>query len=681
MATSRIEITFNDDLSIGDQVYFEKRFNDGVLDTGWQPVQETWVNFRSGANQVTQGTPTAIQGERSAINFVQAINLDYLFTYPVNGELVNGVERIGNKVIIRQHINWSFRLIDPDPTSADVSISIFNWSGINFNITGATIGTATTNPVCTHFKIFFSFNTDIVKYKIGSNDEVILGGPSDSIELEFLRGQGFTAQFYDADDNLSYYSLTSFQVPSILNVNSLNIQVNATPNGGTATASIITTLLTLEYSLDDNTWYDSEVFNNLPEGDYTMYVRDHLGCKISKAFHVDEFGVGVPYFHIPKANPIRFANVVTWGDCSNYKTDDNTLSCQENVRKAIPYTQLFQSCDIIPTQIHSNYNVNSMKIVDEDDNETVVNFIQKSNFMQRKDMRDARMYSFDENKTGIYFLTGNIYDYDTQADTGNDHSLNGTLPEWGVVGNYVRLNNTWYVVDSVQYDPEKNADVLLISNIYTGADQVVQVASIYNLENFEVFESEIDFVSFIDKKLRVYIDAQDSNFVDLAFVSELIWVKVSHENTSMIRYKNSTNTDVYFNTGIEFKIRFEVEDIYAKDDEETEISISDTQAKIYKANIYEKNTYVFSPVPTEMMRKLKQILVHDILEIDNTPYAKNDAPEVTNLEGTNLYDVVANMVKSGRNFNSNASLGEIEFNGSNEEVPGLVDFGGGFVKY
>ena len=167
----------------------------------------------------------------------------------------------------------------------------------------------------------------------------------------------------------------------------------------------------------------------------------------------------------------------------------------------------------------------------------------------------------------------------------------------------------------------------------------------------------------------------------MEFVSELISIKIRHENTVMWRYKNSTNTDVYYNTGIEFKIRLEVEDVYAEDNEESEVNVTDTQSKIYKANIYERNVFEFSPLPTEMMRKLKQILVHDTLEGDGVPYAKNDAPEVTNEKGTNLYDVKAVMIKAGKNFSSNASLGGFEFSGSNEEVPGLVDFGGGFVRY
>ena len=43
-------------------------------------------------------------------------------------------------------------------------------------------------------------------------------------------------------------------------------------------------------------------------------------------------------------------------------------------------------------------------------------------------------YDLGGGKTGIYFLVGNLYDYDTDADTGNDYILNGGLPEWGKIG-------------------------------------------------------------------------------------------------------------------------------------------------------------------------------------------------------------------------------------------------------
>ncbi|MCB1584540.1 MAG: hypothetical protein KDI92_15900, partial [Xanthomonadales bacterium] len=583
-----------------------------------------------------------------------------------------------NVVIITQEAFWQFDLNSlPVSNPASVDIDIDNFSSPFFHIDSVEFLEATTKQPCTHFKV--SVETSSLTTTYVYNGFTVSGNSNNPFTFEVPRGQGFILSCENADGVNITQGYTILDVPSLLNIP--DVQVVASPNGGTATASVETNLLELEFSINGTDWQDSNVFPGLEEGTYSMYVRDNLGCMKAAYFSVDGFGINVPYFYIPKANPIRFANVVAWGDCANYKTDENTLSCQENVRKAHAYTQLFQSCDIIPTQIHSNYEVNTMKVIDEDDNETNIDFIKKTDFMRRKDKRDAIRYNYGNGKTGIYFISGNIYDYDTGIDTGQDYTLNGNLPEWAVEGNYIAIGASWFIIEEIRYEYDKNADVVIISSVYTGADELIQVSSLYNIENYEVYESEIDFVAFINKKLRVKIFATDPNFTDLEFVSELISIKIRHENTVMWRYKNSTNTDVYYNTGIEFKIRLEVEDVYAEDNEESEVNVTDTQSKIYKANIYERNVFEFSPLPTEMMRKLKQILVHDTLEGDGVPYAKNDAPEVTNEKGTNLYDVKAVMIKAGKNFSSNASLGGFEFSGSNEEVPGLVDFGGGFVRY
>src|SRR5690606_19026891 len=111
-----------------------------------------------------------------------------------------------------------------------------------------------------------------------------------------------------------------------------------------------------EYSLDNTVWQSSNVFSGLVADDYTLYVRDQLGCSFSYDFSVDAIGTArTPYFLMPKSNSIRFANRITWGDCANRKTDENALSCEANVPKPYKQLQLFQSCDIITTQFRSNY--------------------------------------------------------------------------------------------------------------------------------------------------------------------------------------------------------------------------------------------------------------------------------------------------------------------------------------
>ena len=99
MTASRIIINFNQDLPVGAQLGFNIYNNGGSfgIPTAMYHIFN-WVNIRSANNQVSQGTPTTAYGERSAINFQTAFNLDTAGQYTVT--------RVNNVVIIRaENIN------------------------------------------------------------------------------------------------------------------------------------------------------------------------------------------------------------------------------------------------------------------------------------------------------------------------------------------------------------------------------------------------------------------------------------------------------------------------------------------------------------------------------------------------------------------------------------------------
>ena len=69
---SEIDITFDTDFEEGDIITLVMNDN-GVFDY----YETTWVTTRSGAGEVTTGTPTGTPGERTAINYEAAFDLDY----------------------------------------------------------------------------------------------------------------------------------------------------------------------------------------------------------------------------------------------------------------------------------------------------------------------------------------------------------------------------------------------------------------------------------------------------------------------------------------------------------------------------------------------------------------------------------------------------------------------------
>ena len=89
---SELTIVFNEDLEYSDNITFK------ISDTqsaSFINVIETWRLVRSAANQVIIGVPTAVAGERTAINFVQSFNLDY------NSTNVYELVRTLNSVVIK----------------------------------------------------------------------------------------------------------------------------------------------------------------------------------------------------------------------------------------------------------------------------------------------------------------------------------------------------------------------------------------------------------------------------------------------------------------------------------------------------------------------------------------------------------------------------------------------------
>lgn len=89
MTYSEVKITFNEDLQIGSRLLLAVGDSTAFLGI---IIFERWVYYRTNSNQVTIGSPTNIIGERAAINFLSAFNLDY------NSTGIYVTQRVQNEV-------------------------------------------------------------------------------------------------------------------------------------------------------------------------------------------------------------------------------------------------------------------------------------------------------------------------------------------------------------------------------------------------------------------------------------------------------------------------------------------------------------------------------------------------------------------------------------------------------
>lgn len=666
------KITFNEDLVVGSTLTFDIKNNNFTPSVNVS-LNHNWVNIRSSANQVTKGIPILENpGVATAVQYMQAVQLDY-------GGTFSNISRVLNEVYLTVDYNYldfegGEAMLTPT-VAADVDFEVVS------NVT--TIETTSINfnpfPPLPCEKVLVSVNTNILAKKILSpivnNDNTY-----NPFSFKWVRGQQINIIVEDENGN---QFTSQANTPSLLSPNDFNLQLNSSPGGTTLIVeNSIANGLDFEYSLDNSTWQTSNTFSGLATGNYTLYIRDQLGCSTSRTFVVDEFGIQNPYFYISKSNSIRFANRINFGDSGNYKNDENTLSCEVDV--PIPYheVQLFQTADIITTQFKSNYTNHVVKVIKEDGSEVVVPVIQQSSYIGNKDSRDARKYNLGGGKTGIYFTTGAIYNFDTGFPTGQTHYLNGGLPIWAKSGNYIKVNSEWFAIEDVLFDENKNAEIIVISSNYSAEDISVVAGSIYNTFDYEIFEFTIDMVDYIGETIKVVIEAEDDNFTTINLLSEDISVEVKHEDTFEINYWNDDNTDVFYATGIKHKLRMHYHKRSGDVDESSEVHKTDTNSILLSSELYEVDEFKFEPVTKEIWRKLMIALSHKNVLIDGVGYVKNASFDTEGpLVDTNLYVLTAKMIKTGNVYNSQ-SLGSVDIATDNIEIPGLIDVGsGGFLKY
>ena len=666
------KITFNEDLVIGSTLTFDIR-NNSLSPSVVVSLNHKWVALRSSAFKVTTGVPDIDNpGEATAVQYMQAIELDYYGTF-------SNISRVGNAVFLTVDYNYldfegGSALLDLT-TPADVDFELVA-NVTTIEIDSLVFSQASTNP-CQNVAV--EVETNILAAKIIS--PVVVNSNTDNpFSFQWLRGQSISVVIEDASGNQFSQLINT---PSILSPNDFNLQLNISPAGTTVIAdNNISVGLDFEYSLDNSTWQTSNVFSGLVAGNYTLYVRDQLGCAISKTFVVDEYGIQTPYFYISKANSIRFANRIDFGDAGNYKTDENTLSCEVDVPLPYHEVQLFQTADVITTQFKSNYETNTAKVIRANGDEVSVPVVKKSNYIGNKDSRDARKYDLGSGKTGIYFTSGNIYNFDTGFPTGQTHYLNGGLPIWAKSGNYVKVDAEWFLIEDVLFDESKNAEIMVISSSYSGADVSVIGGTIYNTFDYEIYEFTIDMVDYIDEVVQVSIIAEDDNFTTITLLSEDINIQVSHEFTKSIEYWNEDNNDVFYATGIKHKIRLPYHKRSGDVDESSEVHKTDVSSVLLSSELYEVDEFKFEPVTKEIWRKLMIALSCKNVLIDGVSYVKNNSFDNEGpLEDTNLYVLTAKMIKTGNVFTSEIS-GSVDFDSTNIQVPGLIDVGsGGFLKY
>lgn len=503
--------------------------------------------------------------------------------------------------------------------------------------------------------------------------------PDNPVVFDINRGQ--TIQFI-VENSDGVQSQKQIQLPDYLSSANFTISQVVTPSGATATVSGINTFgLTLEYSLNNTTWQSENVFTGLSAGNFTLYVRDQLSCQFSKPFTVNEFSnndisIPVPFHYVSKSNPFRFA----LRDGGN--SDDSLLSYESTCEPMYCEKQEWLNTDIIKTQFKSNFSTLVANVVKPDGTKDIIYPNKMSYNRDIKDKRQARIVGIegDNSKTGIYFTTGNTYDYDTNDITGT-YGLYGGLPEWGVIGNYFKIDTTWYKIEDIIYDFTKQANVLVFSLSFVENLSPIIVSTIYDRFNYDVYEFDVDFSAYNNMDVQIEIVMTDLNYDTITYLSEKQQIKSVLGDLLEIRYYNTGNTDIFYATGFRGLLRLSYQYLKIKVDGENDRHKTDTNVFLLDAVLNEVDEIRFEPLTKEMARKLARALSHEVVGVNGVGYVINGMPTIDGLGFSNIYNFSADMIKTGNVYNAVIQDSDELSTAAPVDIPNLVITENGFIAY
>jgi hypothetical protein len=454
------------------------------------------------------------------------------------------------------------------------------------------------------------------------------------------------------DDEGDQASLANVTIPRLFtSVEISDISVVANAGGLDATVTVFMGTQdfgTYQFSIDGSNFQLSNVFTNVVDGSYTLFVNDGFGCITNTGFTVDvsqsierDAAVGL----VPTANSMRMVQRIT----SRFNNLKNTLYQDERypTETKHDYFQLYQTNDgVIITQFRSNYDGLSVKIVDCDGvTIQTPSIAQKSNNISARDSRDVNVFNFGNNQTGIFFTEGNTYDPGTNDIIGTFNLL-GALPDWGVVGNTVVLTGGVvgsFVIKQVIFDSRVQAQTLVIDNIWTSGNfSEVAISDVtYNRLPYEVFEFNVDLATIaggVYSNELTMIDSLEER-PTLIFDSERYLIAAEHRKTAFIDYFISKGTGIDYDTGYQGHIRLLANDPEASPLPGGEIvALADSGGNIQKL----KDSPTMSgemwieAQPRYMIEKLRLIFAHKRYFINGLEWQNEEAFERVAVEKSSL---------------------------------------------
>jgi hypothetical protein len=359
----------------------------------------------------------------------------------------------------------------------------------------------------------------------------------------------------------------------------------------------------------------------LPADDYFIKVKDTLSLQeMTLSVEIrDPDPEPIPetgtFLYVPMMNSLHFVRVETPNSCDVLQTHDNALFCKQIFQGfwCSNYYQKVQKCDVFPLQFQSNYPEHEIKLFNYRDDTEVWEYTAE---MKEQNVGVASLYQITIRNHGlgqsrVYFSVGGIPLPLAVGDV------------FEVLNNLDGFNGS-YAIASIQNDVLLGTQYLVINKNYiiAAANSNATGKFLSNTVNFNVYEFLVNNLGeTADGEYYFKVKAIDNSKTD-EFVSEPFLLKVKHDGTNLIEYRNFDNAfDMTYTTGIVCRIRVE-STLFKRLPGGTREVIRNTDESLHKLAARKRRGFLieFWLLPPYMHEKLSVIFDHDLIKINGVEY-------------------------------------------------------------
>ena len=545
---------------------------------------------------------------------------------------------------------------------------------------------------CSEFKINLTTDLDydsVLTNNINQND--FTGGNAYSVDL--IRDVDYVFNLVKNVANalpavVRYPSQGVLNIPSL---NAINFDISESIINNSGTISInqnIISVVSYEYSINNGVDWNAEgFFDGLAPGNYIIKVREkidneYLNCEIDIPVTLESNLTKEAFVSISKSNSIYFAKQEDTNDTNVFENDTNSFAYKSY--NSINYCSeaLLQTNDETRIQLKSSYDNITVTLRKENGMDKDIAIQQKTDNLEKFKSMDCVAAFYEENKTVIYFNSGNAYD--TIGNVIGQFSLNGGLPDFAITGELIELPGYGVLeIDDIIYLDSISKRCIVVNTSFLGSlPQKLICKAYYDLLNYNIFDFDIFWNIEGTGTYDILITFENEGFDTIYYLSENINIQDKHYGTVAIKYFNTNNRDIFYKYEIEHFIRVPVIKEVDIITDTVENNITDTSVDLVTSVLNEGKEFTFEEMSREILIKLAIALSCEYVFINREGYTKSDSINLEPYENTNLQILSATMLKNNTNYNNKNKykLG-IDFGEEEIDVPTFITDTTNFIKY